>query len=144
MMPGKETGFIEFHPQVQPCLPSQGRQHTVRLFFLYNLLQNFYVQRLNIYFIRNIPVRHDSGRVGIHQHHFDSFLFQGTTGLCSRIVKLRRLSNHNRPRANHKHFFHIWIFRHFILVLLPASPGICQTNNRNPEAPGRLPDGTVR
>ena len=62
--------------------------------------------------IRNILVRHDGGRVGVEQYHFDALLLQRTAGLGARIVKLRRLSDYDRTGADHQYFLYLWILRH--------------------------------
>ena len=119
---GQKSRFLQLHPQVQPRLASQGRQNTVRLFLFNNLLQHLYGQGLDIYLVRNIFIRHDGGRVGIHQNHLHSFFLQGAAGLGSRIVKLCRLTDHNRAGADNHNTFHIWIFRHCGILLFPVNP----------------------
>ena len=111
-MGGKKARFLQFHPQVQSRLASQGRQNTVRFFLFYDLLQHLHGQGLNIYFIRDILVRHDGGRVGIHQNNLHTLFFQGTAGLGSRIVELCRLTDDNGPGTYHHDSFHIGILRH--------------------------------
>ena len=95
-MGGQESGFIQLHSQVQSGLSAQGGQDAVRLFLFNDLLQHLHSQRLDVYLIRDILIRHDGGRVGIDQHHLHAFFLEGTAGLCSRVVELRRLADHDR------------------------------------------------
>ena len=97
MVRRKKSRFLQLHPQIQPGLSAQCGQNTVRLLFLNQLLQHFDRQRFDIYTVGNILICHNRGGVGIHQHHFHAFFFQGAAGLCPRIVKFRGLSDHNGP-----------------------------------------------
>ena len=109
----KETGLVQLHSQIQTCLSSHVREQGIRFFFDNDLFKHLGCQRLDINLVRNITVCHDGRRIGIDQDYLHPLFFQGTARLCSGVVKLCRLTDHDRPRADHKHSFYIWILRHF-------------------------------
>ena len=96
----QETGLRQLHTQIQPGLSAQGGKDAVRLFLENDLLQHLRCQRLNINLISDILICHDGRRVGIDQHHLNSFFLQGATGLGTRVVELRCLTDHNRAGAD--------------------------------------------
>src|SRR5581483_10149708 len=72
-------------------------------------------------------------RIGIRQHHLIPLRLQRLARLRARVVKLRRLPDHNRPRANHENFGDVIASWHLIglqsnplhsnpLVIHPARP----------------------
>ena len=89
----QETGLCQFHTEVQACLSTQSRQNTVGLFLQNNFLQDIHSQRLNIYLIRYLLVRHDGCRIRIHQTYLNALFLQRAARLCSCIVKLCSLSD---------------------------------------------------
>ncbi len=126
----QEPALLKLHAKVQPRLSSQRRQNGIRSLSLYDLLQNPRGQRFNIHLVRDIPVRHDSRGIGVHQHDLNALLLQGAARLCARIVKLRRLSDDDRSRTDHHYFFHIWILWHY-LVTSVFPPSIISINLSN-------------
>ena len=115
----QETGLLQLHPQIQPCLSPQSGKNAVRLLLLNDLFQHLYGQRLYIHFVGDIPICHDGSRVGVHQNNLHPLLLQGTAGLGARIVEFRRLSDNDRPGTDYHDSFYIWILRHGIH--LPSS-----------------------
>ena len=95
-MSSQETGLLQLHTEVQTSLSSQGRKDAVGLFLFNDLLQNLYVQGLDIYLICDIFISHDGRRVGVHQDYLYSLFLQGTAGLGTCIVEFRCLSDDNR------------------------------------------------
>ncbi len=109
----QKARFIQLHAQIQAGLSAHVRQQAVRFLLADDLLQHPYRQRFDIYLICNVTVGHDGGRIGIHQNDFHPLLFQRAARLRSRIVKFRRLPDHNRSRADYEYSFYIRILRHF-------------------------------
>ena len=108
----QEAGLVQLHGKIQCCLAAQCGKHTVRFLNLYQLFQNFNGQRFYIYFISDIFIRHNGGRIRVHKNNFNPFFFQGTACLCSGIVKLCSLSDNDRTGTNDQYFFYIRILRH--------------------------------
>lgn len=69
-----------------------------------DLLQALLVQRLDVGDIRHLRIRHDRGRVGIHQHNLVSQLFQRLAGLGPRIVKFAGLAYDDGAGAYDQYF----------------------------------------
>ena len=69
----QETGLLQLHSQIQPRLSSQRGKNAVGLLLLNNLLQHPDSQRLHIHLVRNILVRHDRCRIGVHQNDLHAF-----------------------------------------------------------------------
>ena len=108
----KKALVRQLHGNGQTRLPPKPCKKAVRLFLFDNSFHRFLGQRLQIDLIGQGAVGHDRCRVGIDQHHIDSGLLQNTAGLCARIVKFCRLSDHNGTGADDHYFFYILIQRH--------------------------------
>ena len=108
----KKALFCKLHGKRQAGLSAQSHQQAVGTFLLDNTAQTRQSQRLKIDLIGQCAVCHDCGRIGVCQHDVDARLFQNAAGLRTRVVKLRRLSDDNRPGADHKYFFDRSIQRH--------------------------------
>ena len=104
--------LFKLHRKVQAGLSADSRQNRIRPFIPDNLRNVLQRQGLHVYLIRHGSIRHDGGRIGIAQDHLIPFLFQGKAGLCSRVVELSRLADHNRAGADDQHFPDISSFRH--------------------------------
>ena len=113
----QETGFLQLHAEVQTSLSSQGGENAVGLFLFNDLLQNLYVQGLNIYLVCDIFIGHDGRRVGVHQDYLYSLFLQGTAGLGTCIVEFRCLSDDNRTGADYHYSFYIRILGHLSSLL---------------------------
>ena len=59
---------------------AQVGQQRIRPLFCNNLLQPLLVQRLHIGDVSRFRIRHNGGRIGIHQHNFITQLFQSLAG----------------------------------------------------------------
>ena len=141
VMVPEETSLLQFHRQVQSCLSSEGRQNTVRLLLLYDLLHHFHGQRFDVDMVRDIFIRHDRRRVGVEKNDFHSFLTQAPAGLCACIVKLGSLADDDRAGSDYKNFFNVWMFRHGIPFSSAFTPHqlfiiIRKRSNRYPESWG--------
>ena len=62
--------------------------------------------------IGSFGVRHDGGRIGIYQHHRNSFFPQTSASLRSRIIKFCRLADYDGARTNNQYFMNVVSFRH--------------------------------
>ena len=77
------SGIRQFRAQIQSGLSSKVRKQSIRSFFLDNLFQPFYIQRLNIGHISCCRVCHDGCRIGIDQYDFIPKTSKRLAGLCS-------------------------------------------------------------
>ena len=64
-------------------------------------------QRLDVCTVGQVRVGHDGSRVGVHQHHLVALLLESLAGLRAGVIKLRRLPNHNGPRADHQYLLYV-------------------------------------
>ena len=62
--------------------------------------------------VGDIRIGHDRRGVGVHQHDLDAFLLQRFAGLRARVVKLRRLANHDRTGADDQDLLDARVQRH--------------------------------
>ncbi len=103
---GERDGHIEAD------LPAQRRQQRVRPFLFDDFRHKFRRDRLDVYAISDVRIRHDCGRIAVHQDDFDPLFTKGAAGLCAGIVKFRRLPDDDGAAADDEDFFYIRIF-HF-------------------------------
>ena len=101
IMTVQKAGFCEFHTKIQTSLSTHVWKQTVRLFYLNNMLKHLNGQRLNINLIGDVLIGHDRCRIGIDKDNLHSLFLQRTACLCSRIVKLGRLSDNDRTGTNY-------------------------------------------
>ena len=94
--------LIQFHGQVEGCLPAEGRQHGVRLLGGDHLFEHLPGEGLDVGPISRPRVGHDRGGVGVHQHHPVTVIPQGLAGLGAGVVELTGLTNDDRPGADQK------------------------------------------
>ncbi len=117
----QEPGFLQLHPQIQARLAAQGGQDAVRLLLLYDLLQHLDGEGFDVHLVRDVPVCHDGGGVGVHQNHLHALLLQRAAGLGARVVELRRLADDDGAGADDHDSFYVGILRHFRSLLLSSS-----------------------
>jgi len=108
----EDTGLVKIHRQVKRRLAAEGRQQRRRPFRSDDLLQNIDGERLDVGHIGKLRVRHDRGRVRIHQDHTVTLLAKGLAGLCARVIKLASLTDDNRAGANDEDGLQIGAFGH--------------------------------
>ena len=65
-----------------------------------NFFQIFARQRLDVSAVGDLRIGHDGGRVGIGQHHLESLGLERLASLRPGVIKLRRLANDDRARAD--------------------------------------------
>ena len=85
---------------VQAGLAAEGRQDRIRLLLLEDALDDLRSDRLDVGHIRRLGVRHDRGRIGVHQDDPVALLPQRLAGLGSGVVELAGLADHDRATAN--------------------------------------------
>ena len=108
----QRAGLVQGHGAVQGRLATQGGQHGIRPLAGNDFFYIFGRNRFHISAGSCLRVSHDGGRVGVHQHHFITFLFQSLAGLCSGVVKLTPLTDNNGARANDENLLDRCVFRH--------------------------------
>ena len=104
---------LQLHCKVQACLTADAGDDRIRPFVTQDFSHVVKRQRFHVDFVGDRGVCHDRGRVGVDQHNLVALLLERQAGLCACIVKLRRLTDHNRSRADDKHFFNVCSFCHF-------------------------------
>ena len=104
--------LCQCHGQIQAGLAAQRRKDRVRPLHLDDLGHGGSVQRLNIYMIGNVLIRHDGGGVGVDQHHLNALFPEAPTCLSTGIVKLSSLSDDNRAGAQNHYLLNAFILRH--------------------------------
>ena len=108
----QRAGLVQSHGAVQSRLATQGGQHGIRALTGNDFFYIFGRNRFHISAGSGLGVGHDGGRVGIHQHHFITFLLQRLTGLSTGVVKLTPLTDNNGARANDENLLDRCVFRH--------------------------------
>ena len=96
----KNAQAIEVQGAVESGLPAHGREYGVRLLRLDDLLEGAPVDRLDVGGVGKVRVRHDGGRVGIHQDDPVALLLQRLAGLHPGIVELAGLADDDGPCAD--------------------------------------------
>ena len=108
----QHTQIIQRQRRVQAGLAAHGGQDRVGAFFLDDLGHHFGGDRLDIGGIRQARIRHDRGRVGVHQNDAIAFLAQGLAGLCAGIIELAGLSDDDGACSDDHDGGDIGSFRH--------------------------------
>ena len=104
VVPVEYARLVKGDRQVQPGLPAERRQQTIRALPRDDALDDLDRQRLDVDRVGHTLVRHDGRRVGVHEDDGDTFLAQRLTCLRSRIVELGGLPNDDGPAADDEHF----------------------------------------
>jgi len=108
----KHALTLQLQRAVQRRLAAHGRQNRIRTLFLNDLAHHFPVNRLDVGGISHFRVGHDSGRVRVHQNNAVALFAQRFTRLGAGVVKLARLTDNNRARAQNQDAFYICTFWH--------------------------------
>ena len=108
----QDTLFGQLHRQIQTRLTTQTRHNRIGTLVANNFGYIFERQRLHIDLIGNVRIGHNRGRVRVYEDHLITLLAQCQAGLCTGIVELGSLTNHDRTRADDHHFLDIFSFRH--------------------------------
>mmetsp|Transcript_2844 Transcript_2844/g.8482 ORF Transcript_2844/g.8482 Transcript_2844/m.8482 type:complete len:686 (+) Transcript_2844:1556-3613(+) len=129
--------------QVQRCLPAHRRQDRVRLFLDNNLLHKLWSHRAHVGTVRRLRIRHDGGRVGVDQHHAVALCLERLARLRPRVIKLTRLSDHNRTSPEQHNRLDISTLRHPLHGRIPrreatrCSHSLNDTSHARTATPGR-------
>ena len=102
----------EHHGKRQPCLSAKPGKQSVRSLLFNNSAKRLRRQRFKVDGIGQLFVRHNGSRIGIDQNSLNPLLLQDATGLGAGIIKLRRLPDHNRSRADNENLPNILIPGH--------------------------------
>ena len=108
----EETAAGQLHREVQAHLAAEVGQDGIGLFLLDDALNDLGGQRLDVDMIGNVRVGHDGGGVGVDEDRLDALRFQGTAGLSTGVVKLRRLTDDDGAGTDDQHLFDTRVFRH--------------------------------
>ena len=129
----KNPLFVQRNSRIERRLSSQGGKDCVGAFLLNDGFDHIRLNGFDVGSVRKTGVRHDGGRVGVHQHHPDTLLLENPAGLGPGIVKLRCLPDDNRARPDDEHSIDVIALRHSSLppreCCLFASPP-CRGNGR--------------
>ena len=107
----------QIHRGIQPRLSTQRGEKRVRAFLANNLFDILPRDWFNIRAVSRIRIRHDRGRIGIHQNDFVPVFAEGFAGLSSRIIELASLANYDRTGTNDQNLLDVVSTWHFAVVL---------------------------
>ncbi len=103
---------LQLQRTVQRGLAAHGRQHRIRTLFFNDFAHHFPMNRLDVGGIGHFRVGHDGRRVGVHQNNAVTLFAQRFTRLSAGVVKLTRLTDNNRARAQNQDAFYVCTFWH--------------------------------
>ena len=92
--------FGKIEGAVQRRLPAHGRQQRIGPFLSDNIGDRTPLYRLDIGRIGHRRVGHNGRWIGVDQNHSEALFAKRLTGLGTRVVKLARLTNNDRPSAD--------------------------------------------
>ena len=104
--------LVELHRERQPRLAAETGEETVGLLLFDDALDGGQRERLEINFVREGLVGHDRRGVGVDEHDVHARVVQHAARLRAGIVKLRRLTDHDRAGADDHDFADAGINRH--------------------------------
>ena len=113
------AALLQLDGEIQSCLTADAGDDRVRPLQTQNTRDVFRRQRLHVYLVRNGRVCHDGRRIGIDEDDLVPFLAQGETRLRTRVVKFRRLSDHDGTGADDHNFFDVRSLCHIDASLYP-------------------------
>ena len=112
--------LLERDCEIECGLTADSGQQRVRAFTTNYFRNGSECEWLDVSDVCGFRIGHDRCRVRIHQHDLIAFLAQCFAGLSSRIIKLARLADHNRTRANDQDFVYVSTFRHLDIDYRPT------------------------
>ena len=104
--------FGKIQRAVERRLPAHRRQNRVRALLGDNLLHRLPLNRLDVRRVCHLRIGHNRRRVGIDENDAQPLATQRLARLRARIIKLARLTDDNRPRANNQYRIQITTFGH--------------------------------
>ena len=129
--------FGQIQRAVQRRLPAHRRQNRVRALPGNNFLHRIPLNRLNISSVRHLRVGHNRRRIRIDENDAQPLATQRLARLRPRIIKLARLTDDNRPRANNQYRIQITTFGHGKTPKDNKNGGIFAQNANNRAKCGR-------
>ncbi len=99
----EDAGPGEVHRHVQGRLATETGEQALRLLAGDDRFDGGDRQGLEVDRVRNLRVGHDRGRVRVDQDRAHALRAQRATRLGAGVVELRRLPDHDRPRADDQH-----------------------------------------
>ena len=112
----ENAAFVEFHGEVQSRLATESREQCIRAFAADDFVEDVDAERLDVGAVGHFRVGHDGSRVGVHEHHFETFAAQHLAGLHAGVVEFAALANHDRARTDEHNLLDVCTLRH------PLSP----------------------
>ena len=104
-VPLQHAALVELHGAIQRRLAAERRQQRVRLFARDDLLHHLGRDRLDVRPVGELRVRHDRGRIRVHEDHLVAFLLQRLAGLDAGVVELAPLADDDGAGADEEDFF---------------------------------------
>ncbi len=98
--------------RVERRLSAHGWQERARPFLIDDAFDGSPVDRLDVDAVRGFRIRHDGGRIGVHQNDSIALFFQGLARLSSRIVELACLADDDGPGTDDEDAAEVGSFRH--------------------------------
>ena len=116
----KNTLLLKLHSKVKTCLTADTGKDSVGTLETKNLRNIFKGEGLHIHLVRNGGVGHDGCRVGVNENYLVALLLKCKAGLCTCIVKLCRLTDYDRARADNHNPLNISSLCHiyFLQILI--------------------------
>ena len=109
----KEAFLGKFAAERKSRLTAEGCEKAVRTFLYYYSFKRFDGKRLEINFVCERAVRHDSCGVGVAQYDVKSGVFHYSARLCACVVEFGSLTYYYGTRTYYEYFFNIFSFRHY-------------------------------
>ena len=103
---------IQCQRDIQCGLSTHRRQDRIGTLARNDLLDELRGDRFDVCPVRELRIRHDRRRIGVHQHDFVPFFTQRLRGLRSGVVELGGLADHDWPRANDEDSVQVSALRH--------------------------------
>ena len=96
----QHAGARELKGKIERRLAAERREKRIGLLLGDDTFHGFDREGFHVGNVRRLRVRHDRGRIGIHQDDAVAFFAQGLTGLGTRIIELAGLADDDRSRAD--------------------------------------------
>ena len=152
-----EVGPDQFHPealqsavlgqghrQVEGRLPSHGGQQGIGPLDLDHPRHHLGGEGLDVGTVGQIRIRHDRGRIAVHQHHLVPLGPQRLAGLGAGIIEFAGLADHDRPRTQQQDAPEIRAAGHGCDLAKRAQPLMGAPRVGHPTSAGSMPSRNDR
>ena len=112
VVPNERAVAVQLHRRVERGLPAHRREDRIRLFTFEYHLDYFRRNRLDVGAIGELRIRHDRGRVRVHEHDLVAFFAQRLARLHAGIIEFAALPDDDRAGANEENFLDLIVPRH--------------------------------